>query len=182
MFLDRNLIDYIPQFLKEFRELKLIFETEQIEFVDLWNSVNDVFNDQFVMDSTEIGVERWEKILNIFPKSTDSLSDRKFRVLTRLNEQLPYTMRTLNQQLESLCGKDGYSIELNNNEYTLEVKVNLIAKNNFDDVEALLHRIVPANMIINLTLIYNQHVTLAKFTHLELKSYTHHQLRNEVLV
>ena len=90
-------------------------------------------------------------------------------------------MKTLKQQLEALCGKDGYSIELYNDAYTIEVKVNLIAKSNFDDVDALLQRVIPANMIIDLRLIYNQHSTLKQFTHAHLQTYTHNQLRSEVL-
>ncbi len=179
--LDRNLIDYLPQVLKEVRELKLIFQSEQIEIEKLWDALENALNDQFVVDSTEYGVSRWEKILGIIPKATETLDARKFRILTRLNEQLPYTMRTLKQQLEALCGKDGYSIKLYNDAYTIEVKVNLIAKSNFDDVGALLQRVIPANMIIDLKLIYNQHLTLKQFTHAHLQTYTHNQLRSEVL-
>ena len=179
--LDRKLIDYLPPILKKVREFKLIFQSEQTEIADLWVSIGNVLNDQFIIDATEYGVGRWEKILGITPKATESLDTRKFRILTRLNEQLPYTMRTLQLLLETLCGEDGYSIELEHNAYTIEVKVNLIAKSKFDDVDALLQRIIPANMIINLTLMYNQHLTLKPFTHAYLQSYTHNQLRNEVL-
>lgn len=180
--MDRNLIDYLPQVLKEVRELKLIFQSEQTEIADLWGSIDNALNDQFVIDATEYGVSRWEKILGIIPKATETLDARKFRILTRSNEQLPYTIRTLKQQLEALYGKDDYSVELYNDVYTIEVKVNLIAKNNFDDVAALLHRVIPANMIIDLKLIYNQQSTLSQFTHGQLQAYTHNQLRSEVLV
>lgn len=179
--MDRNLIDYLPPVLKKVREFKLIFQSEQPEIADLWGSINNALNDQFVIDATEYGVGRWEKLLGIVPKGTESLDARKFRILTRLNERLPYTMRTLQLLLEALCGKDGYSIELYNDVYTIEVKINLIAKSKFDDVDALLQRVIPANMIINLRLMYNQHLTLKQFTHGYLQSYTHNQLRSEVL-
>lgn len=180
--LDRNLIDYLPQVLKEKRELKLTFQSEQIEIEKSWDALKNALNDQFVVDSTEYGVSRWEKILGIIPKATETLDIRKFRILTRLNEQLPYTFTTLKQQLEALCGSDGYSLTLKNEIYTIEVKVNLIAKSNFDDVAALLHRVIPANMVIDLKLIYNQQSTLSQFTHGQLQAYTHNQLRSEVLV
>jgi len=184
--LDRNLIDYLPQVLKEVRELKLIFQSEQTEIADLWISIDNAFNNQFVetftIDSTEYGVSRWEKILGIVPKATETLDARKFRILTRLNELIPYTLTTLKQQLEALCGSDGYSLTLKNEIYTIEVKVNLIVKSKFDDVAALLRRVVPANMVIDLKLIYNQQLTLSQFTHGQLQAYTHNQLRSEVLV
>jgi uncharacterized protein YmfQ (DUF2313 family) len=178
---DRNLIDYLPHVIRQVREYKAIMETEQPEMVTVWQAVEDALNDQFINDATVNGVSRWEKILGIVPKATETLSARKFTILTRVNEQLPYTFRTLNEQLKSLCGKDGYSINLENELYTLHVQVNLVAKSNYNDVDALLKRIVPANMIIVLSLKYNQHETLAQYTHSYLNQFTQYQLRNEVL-
>jgi len=180
--MDRSLINYFPEVLKEVRELKAIVEAEEPEIVNLWTALKNALNDQFVNDATENGVSRLEKILKITPKATDTLDVRKFRILTRYNEQLPYTYRTLEQQLVTLCGENGYSIQLNSNEYTLKVRVELSAKGKFDEVNNLLHRIVPANMIIDLSLLYNQHSTLANFTHSQLSTFTQEQLRNEVII
>lgn len=179
--MDRNLIDYLPEILKEVRELKAIVEAEQPEAVDLWTALENALNDQFINDATENGVIRLEKILKIIPKATDTLDFRKFRILARFNEQLPYTFRTLEQQLVTLCGANGFILTLNNAAYTLTVRVEMSAKKKFDEVGALLNRTVPANMIIDLSLLYNQHSTLANFTHSQLSAYTHDQLRNEVI-
>ena len=120
--MDRNLIDYLPPVLKKVREYQAITNAENPEFQQVFDTSEEVLSNLFIHDATEYGVGRWEKILGIIPKATESLDARKFRILTRLNEQLPYTMRTLKQQLEALCGKDGYSIELYNDVYTIEVK------------------------------------------------------------
>ena len=175
------LIDYLPPFLQGYREIQAIMTAENPEFQAVSDEGQVVLDNTFIMYCSEKGIARFEKMLGIYPLPTDTLDSRRSRVLTRWNEQLPYTMRTLKQQLEALCGKDGYSIELYNDAYTIEVKVNLIAKSNFDDVDALLQRVIPANMIIDLRLIYNQHLTLKQFTHAHLQTYTHNQLRSEVL-
>lgn len=178
---DLNLIEYLPYILHEIKEYKEIAKVENPELITLWQSVENVLNDQFIQSSTENGVKRWESILKVLPKGTDNLDERKFRILTRLNEQLPYSLKMLHQQLTTLCGEDGYSVELKNKEFTLSVKVALTAKSNFGDVDSLLHRIVPANMIIDLSLKYNQYSTLANFTYAQLANYTYDQLRNEVI-
>ena len=82
--MDRNLIDYLPQVLKEVRELKLIFQSEQTEIADLWGSIDNALNDQFVIDATEYGVGRWEKILGIVPKATELLDSRKFKIFNKV--------------------------------------------------------------------------------------------------
>lgn len=175
-----NTLNYLPEFLKEFREFREIAAAENPELLSIWGILEDLLNDQFVAISTENGVKRWETILKISPKGSDSLEVRKFRILARLNEKLPYTQKILEQQLATLCGESGYSVELKNNEYTLVVRVALTAKSKFEEVDNLLRRIVPANMIIDLSLLYNQYSKLAGYTHAELAQYAHEQLRSEV--
>lgn len=178
---DRKLIDYLPPIIKEIREIKAIMEAQQPEMVKIWQAYDDALSDQFIESATEYGVKRWEKILKIIPKATDNLNARKFTILARINEQLPFTMITLRNTLKSLCGEDGFTLTLNHENYTLYVQVELVAKSNYTDVGDMLDRVVPANMVINISLKYNQQTTLAKFTHGQLQQWTHDQLRNEVL-
>lgn len=176
-----RLTDYLPPVLRQVYELRAIGEAEDPELREFQREAENVRADQFVLQATENGVARWEHILGIAPKGTDTLDSRKFRILTRLNEQLPYTIRMLRRQLASLCGPDGYSVHVDLESFQLTVKINLIAKSNYADVAELLERVVPLNILIDLSLLYNQHSTLAASTHGQLASFTHSQLRNEVL-
>ena len=180
--MERKLLDYYPDFLKEFRDIREITETEQPEFDILWNRERDLLDDQFPSTATEKGIQRWEKILGITPKATVSLDDRRFLVLTRLAEELPYTMRMLRRQMASLCGEKGYTLLLKNEVYTLVVRVGLTAKNSYNDVDSLLKRILPANMVIDLSLLYNQHFKVGRLTHGPLHKFSHYEIRNEVIV
>ncbi len=176
---DRNLIEYLPEFLRNVKEYEAILTlAEQPEMVELWKAEENALNDQFVVDATENGVSRWEKVLGIVPKATDNLDVRKFSILTRINEQIPFTITTLKEQLKSLCGEDGYEVNLDASNFILSVRVALTAKSNFDDVNSLLKRVVPANLIVDLSLKYTNHDAIASYTHKQLKSYTHYQLRN----
>lgn len=179
--MDRRLLDYYPPVVRDIRDMRALCEAQQPEVSGAWDAAQAALDDQFVQTSGEYGVGRWEKILNIFPKATDSLSDRKFRIKARLNERLPFTLRVLEAQLEHLCGPGGFSLAILPGESLLTVKVALEAKNNFTDVALLLQRIVPAAIQIRLSLKYNQHGTLAPFTHGHLAGYTHANLRDEVV-
>ncbi len=179
---ERNLIDYLPEFLKGVREYKAILtDAVQPEVIKLFEALEKALNDQFIPDATEKGVSRWEKMLGIIPKSTHSLDDRKFTILTRMNEQLPYTMTSLKQRLKTLCGENGYDLKLDANNFTLIVRIALVAQNKFKDVCAMLEEVVPANMIIDVSLLYNQNYIFNTYTHEQLSAYTHNQLRNEVV-
>ncbi len=176
-----DLIKYLPGILQDVKEYKALAETQNPEALSTWVELENVLNDQFINESTANGVNRWEKILKIKPLDTDTLDERKFRVLSKLNEKLPYTMRNLNKQLTFLCGQDGYSITSDNDNFTIAVRVALTSKKNYAEVEKLLDRVIPCNMLLDLSLLYNQHSAFKLFTHAQLKSFTNYQLRNEVV-
>lgn len=178
---DRKLIDYLPSVLRDVREYNTIVTAEEPEMLRAWEALENILKDNFIDEATEEGVLRLEGILKIIPKAVDTLADRKFRIKAKVNEQLPYTFRDLEERLALLCGSEGYTCELINEDYTLKVRIKLTAKSQFGEVERLLNRIVPANMMVDFSLLYKQHLSLATFTHNQLSTYTHNQLRNEVI-
>ncbi|WP_019555192.1 putative phage tail protein [Propionispira raffinosivorans] len=178
---DVDVSRYYPSVVKEAKEFHEIAARENEMFKIIWLALDDCLNDQFILDSTKNGVSRREIMLKITPKASDTLDERKFRLLMRYNEMLPYTVPDLKQKLANLCGANGYRINLVNNLFSLEVRVELIAKKNLESVQEMLERIVPMNMTLFVDLLYNQHFTLGKLTHEQLRKYTHNTLRNEVI-
>lgn len=172
---------YYPAIMKEVREFQHIATAETPELNLIQQELQNVLDDQFIRDATLNGVARRERPLKIIPKTSDTLDVRKFRLLSRYNEDIPYTVPNLRNQLANLCGTNGYRMNLVNNTFTLIVKVELVAKQNLDTVGELLERVVPLNMIIDLDLMYNQHKTLRQFTHRQLQQFKQAVLRNEVL-
>lgn len=179
--MSKLLQDYLPPVLMTTCEFPLLCEGEQPEFDALAAGIAEVLDAQFVMTAPLRGIERYEKIYGIVPQDTDTLEERRFRILSRINTQLPYTVRMLHQRLTALCGADGYRITLTPAQYKLEVKVSLTAKRNLQAAQEMLDEIAPANLVVLCSLLYNQHSTLARMTHAQLAAYTHDQLRNEVL-
>ena len=181
MATDRKLINYLPHFLQEFREMLSIMGTEQSEIDCLNGEIENALADQFILYLTENGVRRWESILGISPKDTDTLEERRFRILTKQSQETPYTLRKLEQVLTNLCGADGYRIELTPGNYHIEVKLAVGNHNNYSEVENILNKMIPANMTQHIDLMYNSYSALSKLAHAQLSAYTHDQLRNEVL-
>ena len=179
--MDRQLIDYLPSFVAEHKEIKAIMDAEQVSVENAWIDTDNVLNDQFITSATEDGVSRYEKILGIIPKVTHTLEERKFNILARINEQLPYTMTQLHNSLTSLCGKNGYSLKLDADNYELIVKLALSNEKNVESVQTMLYKMLPANMVTVLNL-FNVHFILADYTHKQLASYTHKQVREDVIL
>lgn len=177
----KKLQDYLPPVLLKTYEFPLLCKTEQSEFDRLNAAATAVLDAQFVTTAGERGIARYEKIFKITPMDTDTLDERRFRVLARINAQLPFSVRRLRQQLETLCGADGYKLEVNGGVYTLTVKVALTAKRNQQAVEELLADIVPANMVCTTSLLYNTWEQIKKLTWGELKKLTWREIKEEVL-
>ena len=177
----KKLQDYLPPILLKTYEFPLLCDTEQPEIDRLRDAADAVLDAQFISTAGETAIARYEKIFGITPMDTDTLDERRFKVLAKINAQLPFSVRRLRQQLATLCGDDGYKLEVNGGVYTLTVKVALTAKRNQQAVEELLADIVPANMVCTTSLLYNQHADLTRFTHAQLALLTHFEIREEVL-
>ena len=178
--MERRLIDYLPPFIQNFKEMAAIMETEQPEFELAWQNAENTLADQFVVTATINGLKRWEKIYGIIPKATDTLDERRFVILSKMNEQPPYTMAALENVLNALCGEDGYTIFMDNDAYELTVKLAVNNEKNFTAVVDLLDRILPANIVRNVSM-FNTYAMLEGFTHEQLSQYTHDEIRKDVL-
>ena len=86
-------------------------------------------------------------MLDITPKGTATVEDRRLAILARINASLPYTYRQLENFLRNICADD-YTMTLDNENYTLTVLLSLSRQNQFDEVSNLLARVIPANLIL----------------------------------
>lgn len=176
-----DLIKYIPPILKEVQEFKAWADCENPEIDQINASLVEVKDNQYIQTLTEKGAKRWEAPLKIVPKDTDTLELRRFRLFAKINEKLPFTFKSVKNQVEALCGADGYSFELFGNEYRLKVRVSLTSKGQLEEVVSTLSKTVPQNILLDISLLYNQNKTLHPFTNAQLGVYTNKQLRNEVI-
>lgn len=111
MIREVELAQYLPPYIKEYREPAEALKAEDPEFDLQWEASERVFRNRFILSADEAGMEQYETMLGIFPSSGDTLENRRMRVLARWNQQLPYTLRRLGETLQSLFGEEGYRIE-----------------------------------------------------------------------
>ena len=131
-------------------EFKQIALTENPEFNKLGEYIRRILQDAFINDATDYGVKRWEKMLKIVPEKTDTLEDRKVRILTQLNIQLPYTWRILEQMISSFVGEGNYTMKYINDYYKLIIRLKITSESQYSTVLNLLKNVVPQNIVIDL--------------------------------
>lgn len=176
-----DLSSYLPDVLKDIKEMRAIMEAETPEVQAIWAACEDCMNDQFISEATENGVARREKMLGIVPPATDTLNDRKFRLFSRYSENIPYTRKGLTSLLESLCGTDGYELQIKTATFTVNVKVTLPVKKQAAIINETLERILPYNMVFTVELLYNTWEKVKPYTWAQIGTHTWKQLKEEVL-
>lgn len=177
-----DLLGYLPLFVQNYKEIQHIMEVEKEDLEKLFLEADVVRENIFIVTATEIGIKRYEKLLNIVPFKNDSLETRRSRILALWIRNVPYTYETLENMLNSLCGKEGYEMELLHNIYQLNVMLGLPIKDRYDDVLKLLNEVVPCNIGLNLYIDYNKHRLFKYFIHRELGTFTHRELREKVII
>lgn len=176
-----ELCRYWPEFMAGLEEFKALAAAEEPELVAVLDAVRATPQDFFIETLSDAGAARWEENLGLPVSRGGDLKNRRFRIMTKATEQSPFTWRRLEELLATLCGEGGFSMALAGEEFTVAVRVALTAKQNYEDVGTLLERVVPTNMVIDLSLLYNQYWQMQGISHASLAQRTHYQLRNEVL-
>ena len=179
--MDRQLINYLPEWLRDFSEMKKLARAEQDQAEKLWKSCESIWDNNFIDTLDSRGCDRWEAMLHIKPKDSYTLAERRNNIKSRVVEQRPFTVKKLRQMLEAICGAGKYELSIEPDKYKITCKIELTSKNMLSDVQELLARMVPANMVIDLNLKYNTYKMLTQFSHKQLKVYTQSQLREEVM-
>ena len=167
-----------PEIIRSIPDIKRIYEINADQEAMLDASVNALFDDIFLETMDETKTARWEKMLFIIPLDTDTLSERRFRIQTRVLERMPYTYRVILRKLQTLC-PGGVDWTVDTEKQLIIVRVALASKNMRADVDELLDNVLPLNMEYTLIILYNTYAMLAKHTNGNLKQFTHQQMRDD---
>lgn len=175
--------EYFPNVIRPAPEIMQVAKSVNTELNVLWSQLCQWVLGNFVYDTDEVTIRRWEKMFGLEANETLPLEDRQFAILSHGISNRPYTYRKLELILDSLCGKGNYLISLNHSQYSIEVFIDLGVKFQQDVVRNTLFKTLPANLTLAVTLRYNRHIDLRRYTHGRMRALnlTHFNLKEDVL-
>ena len=142
-----DLVSYLPQFMKEYKEPVAALEAENPEFVLIWSASDRVLKNKFIETADEYGISRYERMLNIHPSSEDTLESRRSRIRSKWFNKIPYTLKVLLQKLEVLCDTD-FTLTNNFTEgYTLTLLTDLELYGQVEELERIINTMTPCNIV-----------------------------------
>lgn len=158
-------------------DIKKIYDINDRQIAELETAINQMEDDILLETMGEGKIKRWEAMLGIIPLDDDTLDNRRFRIRAKVLERLPYSKRVIIRKLDTLA-PEGYTLEITAD--TIIVKLALKSKRMIADVLDMLENSTPLNMILNVSIIWNQYETVGKYTYAELSQYTYKRIREEV--
>lgn len=141
----KNIIEYLPLFLKSVYEFKEIANSENIELDDLQSKTDSITNETIVALASEYGINRYEKIFNIVNKE-QTLNERKFVIESIFSNRVPFSLAWLKNKLNQLVGKDNYIIDIDYANYKLTIKISYMFSNAVNLLKKDLRKSIPANL------------------------------------
>ena len=172
--LDRKLIDYLPPVLQSVMEFAAITGAQQPEIEAAWDALNLVMDNQFIDTATEAGVTVWEKEIGIIPLATDTLDERKTRLMVQWNSNTNYTLSFFIQLLRLLDN----DVSIVQQDYCLLITISF-KDYTLHDLKNMFSMYLPANIIVLCKIKYPQK-KFSRYTHSQLQHFTHGQLKNGI--
>lgn len=141
--------DYLPSIYDSNLEMNVAVKSYEDELEqDIKPDIENEFKDGFALIATENGISRYEKIFGIRPNTdTEDLEMRRERIMNRLISKIPFTEKFLQQQLDIIIGKGQWNYEIDYNNYTLDINITTPGKTWLRELNDLLDRIIPANVV-----------------------------------
>lgn len=138
----------LPDWYEGIYETDVLMNVEQSLFELLLIQIQTVQSNQFISTADSKTIAIYEQMLGITVEAGDTLDMRRFRVLTRLSTQKPYTRRYLEELLSSFG--DPATVEVFSNDYLVKIVTDFQKAGQMNELDYLIRSIVPANLLINI--------------------------------
>lgn len=145
---DIDISQFLPPVSRDSRDMQEIMRVENPEFILLWEIMSDLLDNQFIPTMGELGLSHWEWILEVLPQDTDTIEDRRNRILRLLAGTRPYTVEKLQEMLDVTFGRGAVGVDLNENLYEIWFILSKEMRERSGEVINYAEPIVPKNLLL----------------------------------
>lgn len=145
---DIDISQFLPPVSRDSRDMQEIMRVENPEFILLWEIMADLLDNQFIPTMGELGLSHWEWIFEVLPQDTDTIEDRRNRILRLLAGTRPYTVEKLQEMLDATFGRGAVGVDLNENLYEIWFILSKEMRERSGEVINYAEPIVPKNLLL----------------------------------
>ena len=136
--------------IQKLKDEGIVAKAETPELKYILEQIERTLNNMFIETADEYGIKRFEDMMGIYPEAGASLETRRFNVLVKWNDKVPYTEKELYNRLISICGDDNFSVNPDYKNYFLEIITHLGIEGAFDTISSILQDMIPCNLVLDL--------------------------------
>ena len=144
--IDIDIREKFPDYYDHVLEIDTLSDVEINLLSLLKDELTSLINNQWIMTTDLSGIQKYEKMLNIFASPDDSEEFRRERILNRLNQNSPYTITYLVRWLNVYLGEGKFEVQMEYNQYLLTLTVHIGEYGKLDEFIKSLTDIIPANI------------------------------------
>ena len=149
-----KLINFLPPIVQDIKEFKEFTTVEDVELDSIESGQRRILNEAFIDTATEYGIKKYEFLYKIKADIIlESMEFRRLRVKNRGLDKIPFTFRVLRNKLESLFGSGNFSMEVDSDNYTLNIEITSYDWNMFNEIMDNFRYIIPCNILLKSMLI-----------------------------
>lgn len=156
-----RILKQLPYYYVSIDDFVKLAATQSEEIIRLEESIEQLFRDQFVLTSSLGAIKKREQMLGIQAEPNESLNFRRRRIVNRYQTKPPFTIRYLQQQLDTLVGPGLTIVDVDYEARLLTVTANIDNASIFQEVIRTIETIKPANIV------YQQNTALNEMVELE---------------
>lgn len=155
--------------------METLYAIQSEEMSKGMDSVNSVFNENFIRTCDKRGIENFEKLYGIKPGSQSTLEERRAIVYSKMIFKPPFTRQRLEMIFDNLLGKNNYAYKIYRTDYSILISISAITVDVYNKIVKDLKEIIPANMTLVLSTKYT-HIYLTRYTYGNLSQFTYEKL------
>ena len=155
-----SIYDVFPEQMRNMPEFRSLDRAVNRQMEKLNQRIDEMRDNLLITTARESGIADRESILGITPLATDTLEERRYRVLLRWYDTYPYTEIDLRARLDRLCGKGTYKLRIDKKRNTVACLMPLASLKLLRETWKLLDEILSLNVALRVGLCRNvSHIT-----------------------
>lgn len=140
--MQKLILNHYPPVIRQIKDIQQIANAEDIEFLKLNTNITQVLKNMFVFSADADGVRRFEKLLNITPKASQSLDARKIYIASMMNRR-KMSLTELTTMLANYSEGIKLINDMSNMEMLVQTGQNTVG---IDVINHILDEILPLNI------------------------------------
>ena len=165
-----------PKVLENNDTTNSIYDVQMNELNKVDSDIMRIFHNNFVESSDIVGVQKYEKILEIKSDVQFDLDYRKKKIYDRLNYKPPFTRQRLMSILKNIWGEGNFTFEIKPKEFEGIMEVDTDNAPYYIYYSNVIRGIIPANMYLIISLPYTYTYMGKQYTYEKMEKYDYEEL------